>query len=332
MIWTEWSSDVGEGEEVLFHEIYNIYYRIVAHLIECAARSPISKDDMMEIVKEFGFGETPEEFDKKFSEGDIPVFEKKDDGRYGTPLKPVSRPLSFLEKRWLAAILDDKRMRLFLEDAELEKSRDLLGDMEPLYKNEDFCVVDGANDPDPFDDLRYRKNFRTVLKALREKKLLKLRYTPPSEREVEKLVNPVALQYSVKDDKFRLIGVVSRNAKARRVTMNVSRMAGAEVQNETASPQGSEIEPETRTAVILLLSERDTPERAMIHFSNYECESYKNNGSIFLNVKYNKEDEMEVLIRVLSFGHLIRVYEPHSLVRMIRERLKRQKNLWTKPE
>jgi hypothetical protein len=70
------AKDVASGEDVLFHEIYNVYYRIAAHMIESAEKSPLSEDKIKESVKEFGFGETEFEFFKKFRNGYIPIFNK----------------------------------------------------------------------------------------------------------------------------------------------------------------------------------------------------------------------------------------------------------------
>ena len=140
------------GEDVLFHEMYNIYYRIVAHFIESAAKSPLSVDKIKEFVKKFGFWETEMEFFKKFHNGAIPTFYKNDDGTYSSPLKFTPRPLSLVERRWLASIACDERMGLFLDDGEIEELRASLEGVEPLYRKENFRIVDGVNDPDPFSD------------------------------------------------------------------------------------------------------------------------------------------------------------------------------------
>ena len=44
-------------------------------------------------------------------------------------------------------------------------------------------------------------------------------------------------------------------------------------------------------------------------------------------IRYDGEDETEVLIRVLSFGPRLRVVAPEAFVDKIRERLERQKRL-----
>ncbi len=45
-----------------------------------------------------------------------------------------------------------------------------------------------------------------------------------------------------------------------------------------------------------------------------------------VSVTYDKDDETELLIRILSFGPMIRVTGPHDFVNLIKERLRKQKS------
>ena len=45
-----------------------------------------------------------------------------------------------------------------------------------------------------------------------------------------------------------------------------------------------------------------------------------------VTVWYDPDDETELVIRVLSFGPMIRVIEPESFVNLIKDRLIRQKS------
>ena len=44
-------------------------------------------------------------------------------------------------------------------------------------------------------------------------------------------------------------------------------------------------------------------------------------------IRYQQDDETEVVIRVLSFGPFVKVTEPESFVELIKSRLKMQKKL-----
>ena len=43
-------------------------------------------------------------------------------------------------------------------------------------------------------------------------------------------------------------------------------------------------------------------------------------------IEYDRDDETELVIRVLSFGPMVRVVGPERFVNLIRERLKQQKS------
>jgi predicted DNA-binding transcriptional regulator YafY len=313
------------SENILFNEIYGVHYRIISRLIELANESPLSLEDIIKTARELGFGETDIEFQKRLQDGYLPIFYERG-GKYGSMVGPTSRPLSLLERRWLASVAKDERMALFLDGCELKKLTELLGDVEPLYEKEDFRVVDKDNEPDPFSSDDYRINFRVALDALRRRRVLRLSYRTQSGRVIRRDVHPSAIQYSGKDDKFRLLCLaVNGGESVKRVTMNLSRIISASTLSAPSSDlslPGAEIARQTKTAVMKPSPKLDTLERAMIHFADYECESYKDrDGSVTLEVTYNAEDEHELLIRILSFGPLVQVFAPNSLLRLIRERL-----------
>ena len=48
-----------------------------------------------------------------------------------------------------------------------------------------------------------------------------------------------------------------------------------------------------------------------------------------MTVTYDREDETEMVIRILSFGPMVRVTAPQHFTELIRERLKKQLELWS---
>ena len=63
----------------------------------------------------------------------------------------------------------------------------------------------------------------------------------------------------------------------------------------------------------------------MLHFSDLEKETEKLDDKRYrITLRYRQSDETEILIRVLSFGPVLRVVEPERMVEQIRERLARQ--------
>ena len=74
-----------------------------------------------------------------------------------------------------------------------------------------------------------------------------------------------------------------------------------------------------------LTDERNALERAMLHFSDLEKETVRLDWKHYrIRLRYRREDETEILIRILSFGPVLKVLSPETMVRQIRRRLDRQ--------
>lgn len=64
----------------------------------------------------------------------------------------------------------------------------------------------------------------------------------------------------------------------------------------------------------------------MLHFSYLEKRTESIGGNRYkITLFYDKDDETEVLIRVLAFGTVLKVIEPESFIGLIKERLAMQK-------
>ena len=68
----------------------------------------------------------------------------------------------------------------------------------------------------------------------------------------------------------------------------------------------------------------------MLHFSDLEKETERIDDRRYrITLHYRQGDETEILIRILSFGPMIRVLEPQRFVDQLRQRIERQKELTT---
>ena len=80
------------------------------------------------------------------------------------------------------------------------------------------------------------------------------------------------------------------------------------------------------TLVLVLTDERNVLERVMLHFSNLRKETVRLDEKHYqMTLHYNKDDESEILIRVLSFSPYLRVISPDKFIELIRERLMKQR-------
>ena len=76
-----------------------------------------------------------------------------------------------------------------------------------------------------------------------------------------------------------------------------------------------------------LVDERNALERVLMHFAHFEKQAERIEDNRYLvKVTYNKDDETEMLIRILSFGPMIKVVGPDQFINLIKERLLKQKS------
>lgn len=82
-----------------------------------------------------------------------------------------------------------------------------------------------------------------------------------------------------------------------------------------------------REVVFEVNDERRTLERALLHFAHFEKQAEKLDEKHYkITVSYDKDDETEIVIRILSFGPMLKVVAPAHFKNLIKERLMRQKS------
>lgn len=316
----------------LFSEVYGCYYQVVAELLRAA---PLSRGELDALVARRGYGESTLQLIPKLMGGGWPLLEERD-GQLHSRLNALpALPVTALERAWLKALLDDPRIRLFLTDAQLQHLERELAQVEPLYRAEDLVCFDRYLDGDDYGDPGYRARFQTLLAAMREERFLRLTYRTGRGRPQAGFHRPLRLEYSAKDDKFRVYTAKAWHGKFQGYyILNVSRIWDVEPSQEHCdSPLDLEAWREKRRCarplVIRVTNERNGIERFMVEFSSYEKQSEYDGETGVCTVKlwYQRDDETEVLIRLLGFGPVVRVLEPEAFVAQMRARVLRQAEL-----
>lgn len=299
---------------MLFHEIYGVYYQTVAKILSAAAEGVLTAERMNRIARECAFSESFLTIVPALESGRWPLIRND----YTTPVRHVpSMPITLLEKRWLKAVSLDERIKLF------NVSMDGLEDVEPLFRPQDYVVFDRFSDGDPYGDAKYVERFHTILDAIHTNRPLCIDYTNRRGGVNRIVCAPVKLEYSEKDDKFRLITSCRPYAK----TVNLGRMISCTVVENQKNMHLQPTMPSKRQLELDLYDDRKALERALLHFAHFEKrveQTAENRYHVVLF--YESEDETELVIRVLSFGPMIRVTGPERFVNLIRQRLELQKS------
>lgn len=299
---------------MVFSELYSAYYNAVARMTEYAQKGILTKDVMYKIADSTAFSESMMTIVPAIEDEKWQVI-KKD---LTTPLKhKAEMPLTLLQKRWLKAISLDKRIKLFDVDFSF------LEDVEPLFKCEDIVLFDKYLDGDDFENEEYIARFKTICYAIEQRLTMEIFMTNKRGEEVKTVLVPKRLEYSKKDDKFRLIGRGRRSEE----TVNLQKITRCRIKSERLRVEGVIHKRSDVAVTIELVDERKALERVLLHFAHFKKQAVQIGEDTYrITVWYDHLDETEMVIRILSFGPFVKVTEPESMVKLIKERLIRQKS------
>ena len=318
----------------LFSEIYNCYFQIVDEICKTAAITPITEKEMLALAANFGYEESGLSIVPKLTSGAWNLLSPTEGGYISKIDNLEVLPLTILQKSWLKAILLDKRIGLFLDEAQKNTLEHYLIGVEPLFQTEDFYYYDQFKDGDDFSSPEYISHFRTILDAIRKKQAVAIRFSSHRGNDVHHIYYPCRIEYSAKNDKFRLLAIYQKNPEKQRIeTINLSRIESISLVDKH-SDKDTTLEELLKSVYykepvrIAITNRRNALERAMLHFANYEKQTIKLDKEHYeCLIYYNSNMETELLIEILSFGPTIKVLGPEDFLSKIKERVKKQQTL-----
>jgi hypothetical protein len=297
---------------MLFSEIYCAYFNTVASIIQETLKEKLDEKQLLQIIDEKAFSESMLTILPAIKNEDWLVLNKE----FDTPMKHIPQmPLTMLQKQWLKALLTDPRIVLF--DVGIAGMEDI----EPLFSYDDFVFFDRYSDGDPYTDMNYIAHFKMILQALKEKRRLYIQYYNRHGVVKQGRYIPYKLEYSAKDNKFRLEIAGSQSS----THINLARIAKCKLlesytQNECSLPKRRE-----RFVTFTLRDKRNALNRVMLHFSDCRKETRRLDNECYqVDLWYEIKDETEILIRLLSFGAMLQVTAPNKFISLIKNRLAMQ--------
>jgi len=298
---------------MLFSEYYGEYYACVSEIITEAVEGTLTKDRIREIASKQGFAESVLAIPASLQDGSWPLV--TEDCRTQIRHLPV-HPVTLLQKCWLKTLLLDPKIRLFgLTDEGLK-------DVEPLFDPSKVVWYDRYTNGDPFLDEGYIERFRLLLEAVKTHRKVQVIFESHRGRSNNWTVIPYRLEYSPTDDKFRLL---CHSKKWCNRTLNLSRISFVRLWG-TFDPDEYPLPKLINESVTLEIhNERNALERAMLQFSYLAKRTERLDEKHYrMTLYYRQEDETELLIKIISFGPLVKVVEPDHFASLIRERIERQ--------
>ena len=319
----------------LFSEVYSCYYTVVNKILNEAIKKELSKKDINEIIDENAFQESALYILPRLISGQWSLLSNSKDKYTSRLNSSVKLPITTIEKAWLKSLLSDNRIGLFLSQQAITTFKEYLKDVNPIFDKDDFYYYDTFSDGDDYKNEEYINNFHMILDGLKNKKLLEISIESKKGKRTTGIYMPCKIEYSSKDDKFRVyVARIQNNKIVTYAIINLSRITNIQFSNASFSGEINfdeyiENNKCKEPVVIEISKERNAVERCMLNFASYEkrTEYDETTDRYICYIYYDKKDETELLIRILSFGPVIRVLGPSSFLGLVKERVKRQAEL-----
>lgn len=317
----------------IFSEIYNCYYQIMKSILQ--NHSALTLDDLFETVSNAGYEESFLYLIPKLTTGKWDLLEQNNDVFLSRISKDFYVPLTTLQKAYIKTILQDERIQLFFDKARLLHLQSLFSDVSALWNPDDFYYYDRFTNKDPYDDPAYQQHFRILVAAIHDHRYVDISYESRHRHRVHHHYLPCRLEYSIKNDRFRLLGTCRTGKPDRVEILNLDRM-----REVTPLPEYADILPDINESIrrsyykepvcLHIHTDRNALERTMLQFANYEKNTRKLDENTYeCLIYYNQKMETELLIEVLSFGPMVEVLGNERFLKQLRERLIRQKQFQT---
>lgn len=233
--------------------------------------------------------------------------------------------LSYSDMVLLKAILRDKRTSLFLDRQTIEKLERALAQI-PLLNLWEYVEIKGCEQGDEVTPA-YLENFQLLSTAIREKRYISYAYHSANGMFYQNCnLVPMKIEYSIVQNKMRAsLWLEQQNRPIKATLSQMSRLVigekicGADYDNLKERMEGKK---EAQPLVMHIKDQNNAIERAILTFSLYDHSArFVQTDVLEMKLGYYKFDEMELVNYIMSFGPMIHVLSPQTMVDKIKERL-----------
>lgn len=319
-----------------FNEIYSKYYTLVMHLLQDAHEKPLTLDTLRTYITENGFLETPTTLISALTsqEADSYHLFLKKENTYASILNQAPQTvLSTLEVRWLKSLLDDPKLALFLEDAEIYTLKKALLSIEPLYTQEMIAFTRQNVHDSLYHTPSYRMLFKALMMAIQENQLLEITYTLSAQ--FPQSIIPYKLEYSIAEDTFNLLGISIKDG----VLLTLERISLSTINNVNpigVAPSREVLDAFAKSCkckepiTFELYNMRSGFERVFMYLSAYEriTQFNEEEDTCLVQLYYYPFDEAKLMDMLISFGPIIKILAPTPIRHCFKARINAQAKLF----
>lgn len=325
----------------LFHEYKNKYFHLVLKILNLC-QNGLCKDDVLKIIED-------EEYDERLISKDFKTFEgmilneyeddslnllKEKDNRYYSILNregsiPVKIRFSNIEKTWLNGMIQDKTAKELLGEEIVNKLSESLKDIHEGNNN----VIEFTNknvNKFEYDFKKLNRIFFTILDAINNEKLLIYTNVDRDGNEhKDKLAIPLRIEYSLKDDKFR-VSMYSIEDK-RPIKVNLHTLKEINVTEKSSNLKREDLIKKLKEkkyceepVTIILKDKRGAMERCFMSFSSFERSSKLIDSNTYeVDIYYYTFQEDDVISKIISLGPYVTVKGPERIRNTVIEKIKK---------
>ena len=256
----------------------------------------------------------------------------------GTEIYRDVIPLSTLEIRWLKTIIHDKdnRIALFMSAQEIAVFENLLNQYAPTLSPLPMGKIVF------FDRFHFLENktkhtaavLSNILEGIYDQKTVNIKYHTMKNRVMIGEFRPIVLEFSKRNNRFQ--GFFQECGSNRIYTMNVSRIETVDETDTSFDYTSAEQallafrEENTTSVTVEFYDVRNIADRILTEFSPWKklC-SYNCTTELYtLTIFYQKQDEVDLVVRLLGYGGNIRFTDKeHPIFKEIQSRMNRQMDL-----
>lgn len=258
----------------------------------------------------------PGDYFPSTEEADISVFTLKKGVRLDN-IKDLI-PLTALEVQWLHDILAHPLAKCFLTNNEIDEIREQLPNRNWFDINSVVLYDQFLKSEALYEYNNYGDTAKTIMKAIRENRVLKIKYKSQYGRVSDYICSPAYIEYSKRDNRIRVCAVSHKTVR----TFNLDRIicvTPSDVSFDMAEMKNiieSYSKSSERALIIFFNEEKNVPDRILTEFSCFKKKCVKwGNNRYRMTLYYNKEDKREILVRLLSYGSQIFVFDDTGDVR-----------------
>lgn len=219
-------------------------------------------------------------------------------------------PLTKIEIQWLKYCINNTKTKLFLEENQLSKLKDI------FTVEENDLPISSINYYDKFkshneiaDTGNFIDNFKKIVKAFTDEKTVKINYKSVNSSATTRSVNIGLIEYSNKDDKFRIYCKKENSVSV----YNLERINSVEILSDGYDRNSAEksiknyILNQRKEITLEFTNVKNIPDRLLTEFTPWEKLCTRLDDRYNVTIKYDNLDSFEIVTRLLPYGKNIKI-------------------------